>query len=306
MSDWPVGISTGCFHSTSFFDVLEPICRGGFSMLEICSSKQHLDYQNKEAVHSAAHAMRSLGMEAYSFHAPFGEGIDITSPEEGIRNHALHEVMSAAEAAVILGARYFVFHPGPEKSFEPPPHERLSRMHNAAGVLDQVCRYSREAGIGVVLENMLPHLLFGNMRDLLWVIGAVNNPHVGTCLDTGHAFLSGDIYSIMYKLSGHLQLLHINDNRGRSDEHLPPPRGHIDWETLMHELNEVCFQGGMILELYEHAETPIETVLATARQARLYLRKISRRLSLSTPPTVVGPADQSKTHLHNISKPHDK
>lgn len=292
MSDWPVGISTGCFYYMDLMDCLDPICQGGFCMIEVCSSKAHLDYHDKPAVARVRDALSDRGMEPYSLHAPFREDIDITSPDKATRDHSLREVLSAAEAAVTLEARYFVFHPGPEKSLEPPPEERLQRMYNAAEVLTEVCRYCRHAGVGLVVENMLPHLLFGNMRDMLWVIGAVDSLDVGACLDTGHAFLSGDIYQVMYKLSGHLQFLHVNDNRGRHDDHLPPPQGNINWSMLLHELNEVDFHGALILELAGNRDRNPEDVLAEARQARRYLRDIARRLSLSTPPTVTVPASE--------------
>ena len=152
-------------------------------------------------------------------------------------------------------------------------------MNNAAEIINDICEQCQRLGVGIVLENMLPHLFFGNMRDMLWIIGAIESPVVGTCLDTGHAFLSGDIYRVLYKLSGHLQFLHVNDNLGRDDDHLPPGKGKMDWKQLLHELNEIDFEGALILEL-----------MGEARHARRFLRDIARRLTLSTPPTVRGAA----------------
>jgi sugar phosphate isomerase/epimerase len=290
MSDWPVGISTGCFYFMDFFDCIEPICRGGFSMIEVASSRAHLDYHDKHAMHKAFRTLQDWGVEAYSFHAPFREDIDVTALNSEDRAHARKEILAAAEAAALLGVRYFVFHPGPEKSYDPAPEERLRRMDNAAEIINEVCEYCRTLGVGIVLENMLPHLFFGNMRDMLWIIGAIESPIVGTCLDTGHAFLSGDIYRVLYKLSGHLQFLHANDNLGRDDDHLPPGKGKIDWKQLLHELNEIDFEGALILELMGDSRKSPETVMAEARHARRFLRDIARRLTLSTPPTVRGAA----------------
>jgi sugar phosphate isomerase/epimerase len=288
MSDWPVGISTGCFYFMDFFDCIEPICRGGFSMIEVASSRAHLDYHDKHAMHKAFRTLQDWGVEAYSFHAPFREDIDVTALNSEDRAHARKEILAAAEAAALLGVRYFVFHPGPEKSYDPAPEERLRRMDNAAEIINEVCEYCRTLGVGIVLENMLPHLFFGNMRDMLWIIGAVDSPIVGTCLDTGHAFLSGDISRILYKLSGHLQCLHANDNQGKNDDHLPPGKGKIDWHQLLLELNEIDFQGAIILELMGDQRKSPETVLAEARQSARFLRDICRRLTLSSPPTVRG------------------
>ena len=47
MSDWPVGLSTGCFFQKSIFDCLETISRGGFNIIEICSFPAHLDYHDE-------------------------------------------------------------------------------------------------------------------------------------------------------------------------------------------------------------------------------------------------------------------
>ena len=273
-----------------FFDCIKPIYHGGFSMIEIASSKGHLDYHDQHAVTKASQMLEKLGIEAYSFHAPFREDIDVTSLDADARAHARQEICSAVEAAAILGVRYFVFHPGPERSYKPSPEERFRRMNNAAEIISQVCDYCRELGVGLTLENMLPHLFFGNMRDMLWIIGAIESPIVGTCLDTGHAFISGDISKILYKLSGHLQYLHANDNTGRDDDHLPPGKGKIDWKRLLLELNEIDFEGAMILELMGNAQKKPDDVMAEARQSRRFLRDLSRRLTQSTPPTVRGAA----------------
>jgi sugar phosphate isomerase/epimerase len=285
MSDWSIGISTGCFYFTSFFDCIEPICHGGFSLIEIASSKTHLDYHDKKSMMKASHALERLGMEAYSFHAPFGEEIDVTALDPEGRAYAKKEIASAAEAAAILGVRYFVFHPGPEKSYHPSAEERFQRMNNAAEVINDVCDRCHRLGIGMVLENMLPHLFFGNMRDMLWIIGAIDSPLVGTCLDTGHANISGDIYRVLYKLSGHLLFLHANDNNGKEDQHLPPGKGTIDWNKLLRELSEVDFQGTLILELMGEPKKDPLVVLQEARQSARYIREIARRMGVSTPPT---------------------
>lgn len=288
MSDWPVGLSTGCFYKKSIFDCLHFIQKSGFSMIEVCSYPQHLDYHDKQAVKEVARQLNELGIEAYSFHAPFSK-IDITSLDKNEQNESVHEIFQAAESAALLNVRHFVMHPGPEKVMNPPEDERMKRLHNAANVLKKVAQKCKELKIGFTLENMLPHLLFGNVRDMLWIMGAIDEINIGTCLDTGHANISGDIINVMYKLSHHLQLLHINDNRGKDDLHLPPGKGEIDWNLLLRQLSEVGFHGGLILELSSREDNNEEIVLHEARQARLFLRNISKMLDISSPPTVGGP-----------------
>jgi sugar phosphate isomerase/epimerase len=278
MSDWPVGLSTGCFYQTSIFDCLEAVRNSGFGLIEVCSFPAHLDYHDLEAVRAAQHRIDELDLEPYSLHAPFADDIDITSLDEGHRRHARDELIRAADAAGQLGVRYLVIHPGPEKGGF-PEHERFHRMENAAGVLTDVSRACRERDLALVLENMLPHLFSGRVRDLLWILGALETTDVGICLDTGHAHLSGDLRTVAHKLSGHLWMMHATDNHGQRDDHLPPGDGKIDWQRLLSQMARIGFSGAIILEVA--GQDDHQAVLDGARRARRHLREISRRLELS-------------------------
>lgn len=275
MSDWAVGLSTGCFWETSIFDCLEDIRNSGFGRIEICSWPAHLDYHDPEKVRRAACLIEELGLEAYSFHAPFSSHIDITSPEHSASEFALKELLQAAEAAAILKVRYFVIHPGPENA-ELPEHERFWRLENAVRVLNQAYVHCKKLGVGLVLENMLPHLFAGRIRDLLWILGALNSTEVGICLDTGHAHLGENLQAVVHKLSGHLWMVHASDNRGQYDDHLPPGDGKIKWGPLLEHLNDLHFNGAFILEIAGSADR--KTTLEAARRGRSYLRELTHRL----------------------------
>ncbi len=278
MMDWAIGLSTGCFYQTSIFDCLQAIRNSGFTMLEICSSPAHLDYHDSGAVRKAADKMRHLGLEAYSFHAPFAEDIDLTSPSRKQRQESLNEILRAADAAAALEVRHFVFHPGPEKPKDKSRGEIVDRMNYAAEAIHTIAQYCKTRRIAIALENMLPHLLFGNTRDMLWILGTVQDVSPGVCLDTGHAHLSSELDTMVLKLIGHLRMLHANDNRGKEDDHLPPGRGGIDWPRLLSELWRTDFRGSLILELAGNPDISPEVMLAEARGSMLYLRNRAREL----------------------------
>jgi sugar phosphate isomerase/epimerase len=247
-------------------------------MIEICSFPAHLDYHDSDAVMRASKLIRELELEPYSFHAPFADHIDITSLDDQTRDGSVQEILRAAEAAAEIGVRYFVIHPGPEKG-DLPEDERLRRMENAADALNHVSKRCRELGICLTLENMLPHLFFGRTRDVLWVLGALDTIDVGICLDTGHAYLSGDLETVVHKLSGHLWMVHASDNRGKHDDHLPPGEGSISWEHVVDQLACLHFQGAFILEIAGDSDG--EAVLERARRASRLLREISRKQDVS-------------------------
>ncbi len=277
MSDWRCGISTGCFYKTDILRALPIVRDGGFTTIEVCSFPAHLDYHNTEHVRQAAALMDSLGIDANSFHAPFDAKIDIASLDEEHRKFPVREVIKACDAAAMLRAHYLVLHPGPERVEKPHPEEWYHRMRCAANSLNEVAVHCRHVGLVLLLENMLPHLMFGNVSDLLFLLGAIRETNVGTCLDTGHAFLSKDFRTVIHKLSGHLRMLHVNDNMGDRDSHLSPGEGAIDWISLFRQLEEWKFHGPLILELADSGEHP-ERIMERARTARTYMRSLQYQL----------------------------
>lgn len=282
MSAWPIGLSTGCFCQQGIFKCLAALYEGGFTLVEVCSAPAHLDYHDRAMVARTARELEARGIQAYSFHAPFGDRIDLSAKEPELRKSALAELLRAAEAAAIFPARHFVLHPGPERRpVQEPAAKRLEGLKRTAEALNAVATRCQELGVGCVLENKLPHLVFASTSDLLWLLSALDSVEVGLCLDTGHAHLSGDLYGALHALSRHLRMVHAHDNRGGGDEHLPPGAGTIDWHKLLRELNRMGFKGGLMLELASTGE--VAPLLTEARKAKRFLRELSRRLAPSVP-----------------------
>jgi sugar phosphate isomerase/epimerase len=280
---WPIGLSTGCFYRHPILNVLESIRRSGFQEIEVCSFPAHLNYHHDEDVRRAGERIRSLELRALSFHAPFADRIDITSPDESIRRAAVAELLTACRAAALLGAENVVLHPGPERSGRPPEEEFQQRMHHAAASLNEVAAECCRLGVQLLLENMLPHLLFGHTSDMMYLLGSIDTCSVGTCLDTGHALLSGDLGDVFHKLSRHLKMVHINDNHGDWDAHLLPGEGSIDWLWVTAELHRQHFTGGLIIEMAARDNESVSDTLARACRGRDFLRSVQpsgRRASL--------------------------
>jgi sugar phosphate isomerase/epimerase len=271
MKPWKIGLSTGCFYSRPILSVLDEIRASGFDCIEICSFPAHLDYHNRDDVARAGEKIHALGIRPVSLHAPFADKIDITALDPTQRETAVGELLAACEAAAAMGCENLVLHPGPERSGRPPEEEFLARMRNAAESLNTVANRCRQLGIHLLLENMLPHLLFGHTSDMLYLLGSIRHCEVGACLDTGHAHLSRELGMVIHKLSGHLHLIHVNDNRGDRDDHLAPGEGHIDWPWLMSELKRCHFGGTLILELSSRENESVPAMLARARHARDFL-----------------------------------
>ena len=162
----------------------------------------------------------------------------------------------------MMSVGHIVLHPGPERAGRPPQEEFVQRMAHAAGSLNRVAAHCCNLGLQLVLENMLPHLLFGHVNDMMYLLGSISSCEVGACLDTGHAFLAGEMGMVIQKLCGHLRMVHANDNRGDWDAHLPPGEGRID-----------C-NGQLVLEISGGEHEPPGEVLKRATRAREYLDRV--------------------------------
>ena len=84
---------------------------------------EFLGGDSPKTVRVVTQQIRDLGIEPYSFHAPFAEHIDISVLDVHARERALTEPL---QAAATLQARYFIIHPGPEQR-RFPDSERFAR-----------------------------------------------------------------------------------------------------------------------------------------------------------------------------------
>jgi sugar phosphate isomerase/epimerase len=280
MTNWPIGLSTGCFHRTAIVDCLETIRANGFSLVEISSAPSHFDFHHPQSVRAVAARLAELEMEAHSFHAPFAECIDLSSLDSHRRESSFDEIIRAAEAAAALQARYYVLHPGPEQAQIRHDHERLPHLENLVLMVQRVARRCAELGLRCVLENKLPHLLFGNTPDMLWILEMLADADVGMCLDTGHALLTGDSCNLVRKLAPRIRLIHAHDNRGHGDDHLAPGEGKVDWPWLLATLRDAKFEGAFILEM-AHSADPAG-MMEEARRGRAFLESAAAHLSCTS------------------------
>jgi sugar phosphate isomerase/epimerase len=89
---------------------------------------------------------------------------------------------------------------------------------------------------------------------------------VGICMDVGHAHMLGDLGDAIECCSGHILTTHLHDNRRRSDDHLSPWEGNIDWPATLMELQKVGYDGALMFEV-ANLSTP-KAVLEKIEKAR--------------------------------------
>ena len=95
---------------------------------------------------------------------------------------------------------------------------------------------------------------------------------VGICLDTGHAQMDGDLGEAIELVSEHLIAVEAHDNKGRTDDHLLPFEGSIDWPGALTSVQKVGYDGPLMLEIGRRG--PTKAILAAARKAREKMERL--------------------------------
>jgi sugar phosphate isomerase/epimerase len=104
-------------------------------------------------------------------------------------------------------------------------------------------------GLTLVVETPLPHLLGGSLDDFSWILSRLPREGVGVCVDTSHCALGGFLSEAVARFGDRLVHVQVSDNRGVTDDHLPPGQGHIDWSRFRQALIGVGYRGVFMLEV---------------------------------------------------------
>ncbi len=116
-----------------------------------------------------------------------------------------------------------------------------------------------ENGVNVLIENstkanMGANYYFLDGADMKEFLRYANHPLLHACWDTGHANVEGHQYDDIVALGEDLYALHINDNRGKMDEHMLPYTGTMCMDEVMLGLRDIGYRRYFT---FEAASTPI-------------------------------------------------
>ena len=129
----------------------------------------------------------------------------------------------------------------------------------------QCGKYYRELADRYPLTFLIENCMDTDPEPLQRLMEAAACPEVGVCLDVGHANYSRTpITDWFAALQGHIRCLHLSDNRGLFDDHLPLGAGTVDW----HSVSELCRHSGTV----ERVTLEVGGIENTA-QSLAYLQK---------------------------------
>jgi sugar phosphate isomerase/epimerase len=249
----------------------------GFEAVELFAVQTHFDFHNPNAVADLQQWLVEAGLELHGVHAPvaesFGNGrwgrlLSLASADTDARAHALAE----AEAALYVARRVpfgaLIVHLGLPRTLAGPGDNGRDGARRSVEALQEK---AEPLGVRIVLE-VIPNELSRAASLVHFVEQVLDTADVGICLDFGHAHMDGDLIDAIETVSEHLAATHVHDNRGRSDDHLLPFEGTIDWAGALTAIQKVGYDGTLLLE--PAGRGPAKETLQRARKARERMEKL--------------------------------
>ncbi|HEV1994402.1 MAG TPA: sugar phosphate isomerase/epimerase family protein [Candidatus Acidoferrum sp.] len=260
-------------------ELLGQIASAGFQGVEIFCSRGHFDYTARTEMQAMAGALAQHGLILSSMHAPVSR--DISSTREGgtplsicevervRRIEAMDELKRAIDVAEELSFPRMVFHMGSTRETADP------RKRDAAfSSLEHLILHARHLGVAICVENTTSEM--GDPSYLRAFVDETRLTGLRFNFDVGHAHLAElpedeRLEKSFSPLRELVSSVHVHDNHGEKDEHLPPFDGTIDWPAAIKLLKTAPEANlPLVLELKEKTGPEAPSVvehLAAARKS---------------------------------------
>ena len=191
----------------------------------------------------------------YTVHAPFIE-VNPASVNPSLANASIDEIKRSIDLANILNSDMIIIHPG--RSIFNNDHEYMKSVYRIAeDSLKAIGEYAKDNGVNACIEN-LPRLRGFMYQDIFQLNESLERIDLPMTLDIGHAYTAGFTVDEVY--FNRIKHIHIHDNDGVHDSHLPLGEGIIDFKKFFEIFSKKGYDGIYNFELSskEYVEKSIE------------------------------------------------
>ena len=267
-------------------DFLGQVAENGFTAVEVFCSRAHFDYSSKDEIRALAGTLDQHRLQLASLHAPTskdtsamresGIPLSVCEVERVRRIEAMDELKRAIDVAEEFAFPRMVLHMSGSRETADP------RKRDAAfSTLEHLVLHAKHVGVTLCIENTVSEM--GQPEYLRSFVEETRLTGLRFNFDIGHAHLGDGLeterieraFEPMRELTASV---HLHDNHGEKDEHLPPYDGSIDWESAIPVLQSAPEKNlAITLELKEKTGPDAPSMaeqLASARTAMDRFEKV--------------------------------
>jgi sugar phosphate isomerase/epimerase len=230
-------------------DELAEIAALGFDYLELTMDPPQAHYSTiRQQMNSILDALASRSMNIICHLPTFVSTADLT---DSIREASLSEMFNSLEVAAELGSQKVVLHPGHIGGLGIYVTE--TALAHANRSLAAIIDHAHGLGLCVCLENMFPRCLaFVEPADFFEILQRF--PELKLTLDTGHANIGNPggqrILNFIETFGHRIGHLHVSDNFGKRDDHIPLGAGTIDFSKIVKALKQIGYDDTATFEIF--------------------------------------------------------
>ena len=219
----------------------------------------------KDEVLELKNLAKELGINFHQCHLPYYTSKIYDYNNKEFNRFFWNMFDRSIEICEMLGIKCAVVHPFTADTVQDGTAAHVAENRRLYG--PHVEKAAR-SGIRFAFENLSRSQFFSSrVEDLIALEQEFRKENCGICWDIGHGQLlyGDDQIDAVMQLGNRIIALHVHDNFGAADNHLPPFFGTIKWENLMHALKKGGYQGYLNYEVASNRNVPDTVRDETAR-----------------------------------------
>jgi D-psicose/D-tagatose/L-ribulose 3-epimerase len=207
-------------------------------------------------------ALDQLGLRPYCIMG-LNSQTDITSPDIATRRAGIEYIKRALEAVNKLGSPILCGLPYIQWLYFPPDGDFQAYRDRCAASLREVAIVASDLNVTICLEviNRYETFIFNTAAESLRFLEQIDQPSVKLHLDTFHMNMEEDNIAAAIRQTGS-QLGHFHcvaNNRKLPDQ------GAINWEEIRQALDDIHYDGGLVIEAFPLPNTETGRTVNTWR-----------------------------------------
>ena len=84
----------------------------------------------------------------------------------------------------------------------------------------------KECNVNLCVENLC------SATEIPYIFKHIKHDKLKICFDSGHQHFITPNFDVLGKYSNYVTVLHLHDNHGNADEHMPCGQGTVDWQKV--------------------------------------------------------------------------
>ncbi|MCX6728643.1 MAG: sugar phosphate isomerase/epimerase [Candidatus Saccharibacteria bacterium] len=223
---------------------LKNISDSGFKTIQWLQHWEHDFIYTKPEIEHISKILQKYKLLLYDIHGPVGYEKNWFSNIEYQRLAGVELVKNRIEMCKALGGSVVVMH-------VPKLDSRIdTQWIQVRKSLNELQETSAKNNVRIALENM-EYESFNGIKELF---SEYNSDFIGLCYDSGHGNICGDGLDQLDLVKERLISVHLHDNNGLEDQHMPIFTGTVDWEKLAQIIAESPYGKFLTFEIMmEHS-----------------------------------------------------